>query len=180
MDYPPFIFPENSMNPEDYFQVHTKGRKNKTCSSLRRASFVLFYSSTILKCVSFIYLWEHVTKRMHPQLQLPRKNPSSPKRTCLWLPWLIGQLYDQGLVVLLSISELSLHLPLVFIAKHLWALAIPEELLIMDLQVSYYFLVIFLTHCFQLKWGRREFWRKQQVEKVYDQLITQEQTNTPI
>jgi len=41
------------------------------------------------------------------------------QRTLLWLPWLIGQLYNQGLVVLLSVSELSLDLPFVFITKHL-------------------------------------------------------------
>jgi len=73
------------------------------------------------------------------------------QQTCLGWPWLIGQLYYQGLVVFLSISELRLDLSFVFITKHLRALAVPEEFLIMDLQVSYYFLVIFLTHCFQLK-----------------------------
>lgn len=122
---------------------------------------VLLCSETaeqFLNIFPFICWKEHShIKRMHnPPLE--QRNPAvqtlqkpGQQQTYLWLSWLIRQLNDQGLVVLLSISELSLDLAFVFITKHLWALAVPEEFLIMDLQVSYYFLVVFLTHCFQLK-----------------------------
>lgn len=40
------------------------------------------------------------------------------KPTCLVLG-VAGQLYDQGLVVLLGICELGLHLPLVVVSEHL-------------------------------------------------------------
>lgn len=52
------------------------------------------------------------------------------KPTCLALG-VAGQLYDQGLVVLLGICELGLHLPLVVVSEHLRALAVPDELLVM-------------------------------------------------
>lgn len=62
-----------------------------------------------------------------------------------------GELYDQGLIVLLGICELGLHFPLVIISKHLRALAVSDELLVMQLKVRYCLHVIFLPHGFQLE-----------------------------
>lgn len=70
--------------------------------------------------------------------------------TCLVLG-VAGQLYDQGLVVLLGICELSLHLPLVVVSEHLRALAVPDELLVMQLEVRDGLHVVFLPHGFQLE-----------------------------
>lgn len=70
--------------------------------------------------------------------------------TCLVLG-VARELNDQGLVVLLGIRELRLHLPFVIISKHLGALAVSNELLVMQLKVRYRLHVIFLTHRFQLE-----------------------------
>lgn len=61
------------------------------------------------------------------------------------------QLDDQGLVVLLGVRELGLHLPLVIISEHLRALAVSDELLVMQLKVRYCLHIIFLPHGLQLE-----------------------------
>lgn len=71
-------------------------------------------------------------------------------QTCLVLG-VARELYDQGLVVLLGIGELRLHLPLVIIPEHLRALAVSDELLVVQLKVRYCLHVIFLPHRFQLE-----------------------------
>lgn len=53
-----------------------------------------------------------------------------PKLTCLVLG-VARELNDQGLVMLLGIGELRLYFPFVIISKHLRALAISDELLVM-------------------------------------------------
>lgn len=58
---------------------------------------------------------------------LQRRTGSKP--TCLLLR-VAGELYDQGLVVFLGIRELGLYFPLVIISKHLWALAVSDEVLV--------------------------------------------------
>lgn len=59
---------------------------------------------------------------------LQRERCSKP--TCLVLG-VARELDDQRLVVLLGVCELRLHLPFVVIPKHLRALAVSDELLVM-------------------------------------------------
>lgn len=61
------------------------------------------------------------------------------------------KLNDQGLVMLLGIGELGLHPPLVVVSKHLRALAVLDEVLVMELKVFDGLHVIFLSHRFQLE-----------------------------
>lgn len=76
-----------------------------------------------------------------------------PRLTCLVLG-VTRKLNDQGLVMLLSVSELRLHFPLVVVAEHLGALAVPDELLVVQLEVGYGLRVVFLPHGLQLE-GRQ-------------------------
>lgn len=73
--------------------------------------------------------------------------------TCLVLG-VPGKLNDQGLVVLLGIRELRLHPPFVIVSKHLRALAVLDEILVMELKVFDGLHVILLSHRFQLEANR--------------------------
>lgn len=79
-----------------------------------------------------------------------RKRKRRFRLTCLVLG-VARKLNDQGLIMLLSISELRLHPPLVIVPKHLRALAVFDEILVMELEVFDGLHVILLSHGFQLE-----------------------------